>query len=573
MITLKLFGNGSSLCISNYTIVPELLFDVVAQTSDEELSSFEKLFVVKSINQKIHPGYLADVYMRCGCFAEARSHCSDPQHPRKLGDIYWCEGKLDEAQECYLKATSPEQPYRRGPDIDRLIKLAFFRERWSEVISWFSKGVFCPGTSRKRVILGQNETSATPYLDMLLVATCRQQAALPQKATEILESAFRMNPCEWAQFLGTQKIDDKLVGKLKSRCRPRLGSQQRISLAAAIKEGDSARACHVVDYIRSADLSLEAAQLEIADFGETGNTTSLDQFIHRVTGSGIKSLSHTFLFAALGHDSFLDAGIPPDRLIRLFGAHSIMNKRHFGKLLDLRFKHHVPLTSDDILVGIFQLLYRSTPFENTKNSKPLGSVRELSSCQEWARVRLDDWLSQSGTNQINKVARIWREGQAQPISDSLWPTTTVVPATPRNTVEWHTLMDKALTWLRNRWECEIATTPWVSENQLLQILQYKLKPRKVVQHARPTWLEPQHLDIYLPELGIAVEYMGRQHFEPLDYFGGQLAFEAVIKRDKKKAELCKANGIELIRVRFDEDIGHRALEIANNVQTRFPSKI
>jgi hypothetical protein len=566
-MNLKLFGGSSSFYIPDYTIVPGLLFDVAAITSDEELSPYEKLFIVKSIGEKVHSGYLANVYMKCGCFNEAKAYYIDPRHPRKLGDICWCEAKLDEAKKYYREPASAAQPYRRGPDIDRLIKLAFFREYWTEVINVFCEGNFGQGVSQGRVILGASDTAASPYLEMLLVALHRQNVPIPIKAAEILKKAFDMSPSKWAQFVSKTKIDDKLVSKLKNRCRPRVGAESEMTITAAISKGDTVRARHIVSYIRAADDSLEVAQRELETFGETGSEVSLTQFIQLVTGSGIRSLSHSFLFAALGHDSFCNAEIPPERLIRLLGAHPIMNKRHFGKLLDLRFKNQVPLTSDDILTGIFQSLGHSISFDE-KKKLPLDNINDLSSYQEWARVRLDDWLHRFGKARVNEVTTTWNDGRAQAAVNSFWPTSAESIKTPRNTAEWQALVNDALTWLRVRWRHEIATTPWVSENQLFQILRRKLKPIKVLQHFRPTWLEPQHLDIYLPEFGIGIEYMGQQHFEPLDYFGGQTAYEAVVERDKKKAELCKANGITLIYVRFDEDIGSRALEIANHIQVQ-----
>jgi hypothetical protein len=91
---------------------------------------------------------------------------------------------------------------------------------------------------------------------------------------------------------------------------------------------------------------------------------------------------------------------------------------------------------------------------------------------------------------------------------------------------------------------------------------------ELIQHARPSWLEPQHLDVYIPEAGIAAEYMGQQHFEPLEFFGGERAFRSVQDRDRKKSALCATFGIELIRVRYDEGIGERAREIVAMVRSK-----
>jgi len=77
---------------------------------------------------------------------------------------------------------------------------------------------------------------------------------------------------------------------------------------------------------------------------------------------------------------------------------------------------------------------------------------------------------------------------------------------------------------------------------------------RVIQHARPKWLGRQHLDIFIPEKNIAIEYHGKQHFEPVDFFGGWEGLYQTQKRDKKKYELCLKNGITLIYFNFDEKI-------------------
>ena len=57
--------------------------------------------------------------------------------------------------------------------------------------------------------------------------------------------------------------------------------------------------------------------------------------------------------------------------------------------------------------------------------------------------------------------------------------------------------------------------------------------------------------------------MGIQHYEPVDYFGGQNGFEETVKRDGRKKELCSKAGITLIYVTHKDDIGESALRIWN----------
>ncbi len=47
-----------------------------------------------------------------------------------------------------------------------------------------------------------------------------------------------------------------------------------------------------------------------------------------------------------------------------------------------------------------------------------------------------------------------------------------------------------------------------------------------------------------------VEYDGKQHFEPVDFFGGQKGFESSQKRDEIKNAYCKANNIPLLRLPY-----------------------
>jgi hypothetical protein len=568
---LQLYGRDSSFCIPEYSVVSNLLFDIVAQTPNRELSPWEKLFVVRTIGLSVHAGYLADVYMACGCFSEAREKYLKPEHPRKLGDICWCEGKLDQAEVHYSQAKSEAQSYRSAPDDDRLIKLAFFREQWDKVAAYFANASFGKWNPPREITLGSSVTKAQPYLDMLAVAICHLNTATPTQVLKVLESLFGVSEKQWDSFLlKPVHLEAKTVAKLKARCRPRLGAAEALSVDEALRKGNTTRAKHVMGYIQQADNNLETAQRAVENFAKTGEETELERFVSVITGSGIASISHSVLFAALGHDSFPgNDDVPPERLVRLFSCHPVMDKRHLGKLLDLRFKNRLPLTASDVLTGVFQMLGQRNLFDNSEDDSEkemILDIPRLASCREWARIRLDEWFRSRGSGRAESVAETWREGKAQLAAHPFCLGVVGAPDSPRNMTEWNDLMADALMWLQKRWKHEIGSSPWVTENQLYQILRRLLKGMDVVQHARPTWLEPQHLDVYLPQAGIAVEYMGQQHFEPLEFFGGEAAFQMVIERDRKKAELCKNHGVELIRVRFDEDVGIRAKEIAKQIK-------
>lgn len=60
------------------------------------------------------------------------------------------------------------------------------------------------------------------------------------------------------------------------------------------------------------------------------------------------------------------------------------------------------------------------------------------------------------------------------------------------------------------------------------------------------WLGMQSLDIYIPSVKVAIEYQGKQHYEPVKFFGGESVFESQKERDNKKRTLCQKNDITLI---------------------------
>lgn len=122
-------------------------------------------------------------------------------------------------------------------------------------------------------------------------------------------------------------------------------------------------------------------------------------------------------------------------------------------------------------------------------------------------------------------------------------------------------LHEAYVYLRRLYNDAFRSEKWISEARLGETLTAVFGGMKVVRHARPRWLHPQHLDFLIPEAAIAVEFMGIQHYEPVEVFGGDEGFTATVQRDERKRELCSNAGIVLEYVRYDEDIAARASEI------------
>ncbi len=61
-------------------------------------------------------------------------------------------------------------------------------------------------------------------------------------------------------------------------------------------------------------------------------------------------------------------------------------------------------------------------------------------------------------------------------------------------------------------------------------------------------------DFYIPSLNIAIEFDGEQHFKPINFFGGKSRFERLVAHDKAKDEFCAKQGINLLRISYNENI-------------------
>ena len=569
-----LWDGENTIPMPGYSIVEGLLINAVANTPESQLLPFEKLYIALNSNHSLSAVHLTPVYVACGCFEKAKELFAAADHQRKLGDICWIQGDYEEAEKHYLNPKSRAQPYRTEPDHDRLIKLAFFREQWDMVVSRFELASFSLGFNEGGVCCGRTEMRARPFLEMLAIALRIQNKETPAEALSLITSAFEFSLREWEKFLAEPSLGQPAtIQKLKERCPPRIGKNPPLSVETALARGCTKRAKDVLAYILQSDEWVNKAQEYLTRYGDTGEEATLHDFVETVTRSGVTSISDSFLFSAMGHGSFNPPKAPPERMVRLYAAHPIMNKRHFGKLLQLKFEHHIPLTGRDLLTGLFQQMGSLTDIFEPELVQDFFDYKRLAYCQDWAELCLTDWLSKQGATIVANVARVWREGKSKPVRHPFGGETKKPPETPRNMIEWMQMLNMAAKWLHAKWKKEMDSTISAPEDQLYQLLKQPLNEWIIQQYVRPTWLLPQHLDIFIPEISIAVEYMGQQHYEPIDFFGGATAFDELQKKDRKKQALCTKYQIDLLLVRYDENIERRAKEIVEYVRMKENIKV
>jgi hypothetical protein len=99
------------------------------------------------------------------------------------------------------------------------------------------------------------------------------------------------------------------------------------------------------------------------------------------------------------------------------------------------------------------------------------------------------------------------------------------------------------------------------------------KKYKVVSQGSPEWLRPQRFDIYFPDLNIAIEYQGEQHFTPVDFGGkgvrhARKQFEDNVKRDMEKSDKAIRNNCLIIYAYPNYNIENIISEVKKAIQEK-----
>ena len=77
---------------------------------------------------------------------------------------------------------------------------------------------------------------------------------------------------------------------------------------------------------------------------------------------------------------------------------------------------------------------------------------------------------------------------------------------------------------------------------------------------------PLPFDFYLPQYNLCIEFDGEQHFIPHDFNSKETEekklenLKIVQLRDQTKNDYCKNNGINLLRIRYDENVEEKLTE-------------
>ena len=79
---------------------------------------------------------------------------------------------------------------------------------------------------------------------------------------------------------------------------------------------------------------------------------------------------------------------------------------------------------------------------------------------------------------------------------------------------------------------------------------------------------PLRFDFYFPKLQICIEFNGKQHYEPIDFFGGQQGFKSLVERDKIKLNYCLQHRLYMIYCKYNETEEEIETKILSAVKER-----
>lgn len=110
----------------------------------------------------------------------------------------------------------------------------------------------------------------------------------------------------------------------------------------------------------------------------------------------------------------------------------------------------------------------------------------------------------------------------------------------------------------DKYEYVIPENRWKSEQLVYELVKQLYPKYSVYYQYRPEYLKTENgqlsYDVFIAKKHVAIEYQGKQHFEPVEIFGGIEAFEKQKKRDELKKKLSMQNSVKLVYINYWEDI-------------------
>lgn len=98
---------------------------------------------------------------------------------------------------------------------------------------------------------------------------------------------------------------------------------------------------------------------------------------------------------------------------------------------------------------------------------------------------------------------------------------------------------------------EILIGELLEKNNLIYVAQKKFDDCK--------YIRTLIFDFYIERYNLVIENDGKQHYEPINFYGGKQGLEMTQTRDSIKNDYCKTKGISMLRIRYDENIEEKLI--------------
>jgi hypothetical protein len=545
------FAVTVSVSGADYVPAEALTRDLLLSIADggHNLNAEERIAVIERTGGRthLHDRRYADLLHDAGCFAEASRLFETVGHWRKVGDCQLALGNLAGAVECYGKPGVREegQTHRGQPDYDRLLGIAFRAGSWNDVIAWIRRGEPEAWTADLRQVTFANSVRAKgPLLRFLVIAAIRSEQL--EAVQREFVGRFGCTGAEWTALVAACTISDGALAKEQAKTFPRALRKPAVTVAEALATGLTERTEALCDWLTDVPNSFARSRAHLTAFLASGEEVELRPALEWLLSAGSYEMLRSAFFSLMNATMLHRSDSP--HALSVYRAHPSIARAGIREYLQAVLRSDARLSPADLYICALQFLTLDLHADPLAPNDADGLLKSrVIRAGDWAEAKLGEWIA--GAEAKDKFALLQQAAAAAgPWKDV------------RQLRQWSNLMGSAVEHLRHAWSDEIGET-WQSEEITYRAICDALPDLQVQRQARPVWLAPQHLDIYIPALGLAVEYMGQQHYAPVTFFGGQEGMTRTQVRDARKARLCAEAGVRLEYVRFDQDIAARVREI------------
>lgn len=528
-----------------------------------ELTPAEIYYILVTCNAEKrfqHYWESSDFYRKAGMGEHVANFINNKDFGSKAlaGDNAWSLGNVEEAISYYQQSVDHGEEQGSGG----LVRIYFVLDRFEDCIAAFRDA--CPPHEyyvEYKELTGDGDKdydwedyeklsarfpdkssafiSDALYMCRIIIAGSLRSGGPDDDLRTKISDYFNITIEQIHELSRSLEENDAAVIHLKNRIAPKpVDSGQ--TLAQLYTIGETHRARQIADLANQCDALISKCTDSIHRYLKSGSDADLEQIIYDGSPFGINSLDVLIIEEALEQSEIEIAQAPNQRiaLIRRLNAICSYPKYDFlGDYLEVMNQIDEEIEVGDVISAILGLQWYKTPYtlDDTgpfSASRGLGKT-EISKNRDWLEIVLQDYPTifdrKHFKTRDSAIAALYHAYQ----------------------------------FLKDRYNEVRDQERWVSEAQLGDALKTLFGKSVVQRHVRPIWLAPQHLDYFLPNYNLAIEYMGVQHYEAIEMFGGAKGLQETKIRDEKKRTLCERMGVSLVYVTYEEDIGRRAQEIYN----------